>query len=340
MIANVHRYRGALPGGRAGLYAEICQVMLWRRQEAKNLAAQLPGEKKEAVLRGLAYAMMQRRLSDLPREDVLAEIGPALRRLGRRASAEDFLADASSNGLLVERESGQYCFAHHTFQEYLAAVHIRDKGLADDLAETVGDPWWRETTLLYTAQADADPIVAACLDSGTIPALALAFDCADQDSDLDAELRRQLDELLAAVNDPATSPERRRLITGVLVTRHLHQQIRVGNGTRVCARPIPASVFQRFREDTQTPPPDSPSPLPAGDDGLATGMRGSDATAFVRWVNAITGGEAASACSAEPSWRTRPCSVSPAWPRMTSDPAVSGSSPITPVPGQRDPTYG
>ena len=216
MIANVHRYRGALPGGRAGLYAEICQVMLWRRQEAKNLAAQLPGEKKEAVLRSLAYAMMQRRLPDLPREDVLAEIGPALRRLVRRVGAADFLADAGSNGLLVERESGQYCFAHHTFQEYLAAVHIRDKGLADGLAKTVGDPWWRETTLLYTAQVDADPIVAACLDAGTIPALTLAFDCADQDSDLDAGLRQQLDELLAGCDrsrhQPRTPPpDHRRL---------------------------------------------------------------------------------------------------------------------------------
>ena len=53
MIANVHRYRGALPGSRADLYAEICQVMLWRRQEAKNLPAGLAGDKKEALLRGL-----------------------------------------------------------------------------------------------------------------------------------------------------------------------------------------------------------------------------------------------------------------------------------------------
>jgi hypothetical protein len=37
MIATVHRYRGALPGSRVDLYGEICQVMLWRRQEAKNL---------------------------------------------------------------------------------------------------------------------------------------------------------------------------------------------------------------------------------------------------------------------------------------------------------------
>ncbi|GAA3458142.1 hypothetical protein GCM10018963_01550 [Saccharothrix longispora] len=36
MIVNVHRYRGALPGRRVDLYGEICEVMLWRRQEVKN----------------------------------------------------------------------------------------------------------------------------------------------------------------------------------------------------------------------------------------------------------------------------------------------------------------
>ena len=38
MIANVHRYRGALPGTRAELYAEMCVVLLGRRQQAKRLA--------------------------------------------------------------------------------------------------------------------------------------------------------------------------------------------------------------------------------------------------------------------------------------------------------------
>ena len=68
MIAYVHRYRGALPGGRADLYAEILQVMLFRRQEAKNLGVEFAGDKKEALLRGLAYAMMDRRLSDFPHD--------------------------------------------------------------------------------------------------------------------------------------------------------------------------------------------------------------------------------------------------------------------------------
>lgn len=292
MIANVHRYRGALPGSRADLYAEIIQVMLARRQEAKNLSVELAGDKKEALLRGLAYTMMDRRLSDLPHDEVLAQIRPTLRRLPRQVTAEGFLADAASNGLLVERESGLYCFAHHTFQEYLAAAYIHDKGLTDVLAGTVDDPWWRETTLLYTARADADPIVAACLNSGTITALALAFDCADQGSEFAEGLRDRLEGLLAEVANPATSQERRHLITGVLLTRHLHQQVRTSNGTRICTRPISASLYQLFRDDTQTPAPDSPPSAAAGTEP-ASGIRAGDAAGFVNWVNVLIGGETA-----------------------------------------------
>ena len=93
MIANVHRFRSALPGSRADLYSEICEVMLWRRQDAKRLAQQIDGDKKEIVLRNLAYAMMGRRVSDLSREDVLLYIKSTLRRVARGASPGDFLDD-------------------------------------------------------------------------------------------------------------------------------------------------------------------------------------------------------------------------------------------------------
>jgi hypothetical protein len=290
MIANVHRYRGALPGSRVELYDEICQVMLWRRQEAKKLEIQLTGAKKELLLRDLAYTMMDRRLRDLKRKEVLVAIKRTLRRVSKDVTAEDFLADVSSNGLLIERESELYSFAHHTFQEYLAAEHMRQKGVHKILAKTVDDVWWRETALLYTARADGDPIVEACLESGTITALALAFDCADQTSELAPELRDRLDELLGTASAPDTDPERRRLIAGVLLTRHLQQQIRTKEDHSVCAHPITATLYQLFRLDTQIAPPDGPSEHRTSDD-VALGMRLVDANGFVAWANGIIANE-------------------------------------------------
>jgi hypothetical protein len=333
MIANVHRYRGALPGSRAELYAEICQVMLWRRQEAKNLATGLAGDKKEALLRGLAFTMMERRLSDLSRDEVLAETSPALRRLSRRIRGEDFLADVGSNGLLVERETELYCFAHPTFQEYLAAAHIRDKGLVSVLVDAVADPWWREATLLYAAHADADPIIVACLHSNSVIALALAFDCADQDSEIAEDLRDQIEGLLAAATSPEMSQERRRLIAGVLLTRHLHEQQRASDGSRICVRPITVGLYQLFLDDTRTPAPDGRWLITAQTE-TATGMRASDAAAFVQWANAVTAGEATyrlpgSAALDDPTVRallftTPPSDLSPAvW--IQPDEAHGGS---------------
>jgi hypothetical protein len=185
MIANVHRYRGALPGSRPDLYGEICQVMLWRRQEAKKLlSTEIGGNKKELILRALAFTMMRKRVRDLSRAEVINAVNPALRRLSKQLTAEDFLSDVESNGLLIERESRVFSFAHHTFQEYLAAAHISDRGLTKVLTSAVDDVWWRETILLYAARSDADPIIRACLAVNSVSALALAFDCAAQDSEL------------------------------------------------------------------------------------------------------------------------------------------------------------
>ncbi len=289
MIANVHRYRGALPGSRAELYGEICQVMLWRRQQAKNLPSQLRGDKIETPLRALAYAMMHRRVRDLSRAEVLAEFGPTLRRMSRGPTAEDYLADVSGSGLFVERESGLYAFAHLTFQEYLAATHIRDKALVHTLTESVDDDWWWETALLYAARWDADPIVAACLRRRTMTALLLASDCVDQDSELAPELRDQLDDLLSSEVTPDVDPARRRVIAGVLVARHLRPLHRASDGGRVRAMPVTARIYGLYRRDVGGDPPDGP--LRTNQDEPVTGVYGHDAVAFTDWVNESTGGD-------------------------------------------------
>jgi hypothetical protein len=290
MIVNVHRYRGALPGTKSDLYGEICQVMLWRRQEAKRLPVELSGDQKENLLRNLAFVMMCRRVRDLSQAEVLTQFEQILRRMSTTVDGARFLADVSTNGLLVERESGVYAFTHLTFQEYLAASHIRDHGRVELLTDAVDDVWWRETTLLYAARSDADPIVRACLTSGSVTALSLAFDCAEQDGELAPDLRARLDELLGSALRPDAEEERRRLMIGVLLTRHLRRLIRAGDNGRICLRPITCGIYRLYQQDTAARPPDCEPGGPGGLDSAAVvGVRGGDAQRFARWVNEIVG---------------------------------------------------
>lgn len=301
MIANVHRYRRALPGSRADLYAEICQVILWRRQNAKGLDQVIDGDRKVGVLRGLAYTMMKRHVSDLSRADALAVLDPSLRGLfsggwpllGDSAGDGDggvpgaFLSDVVSNGLLIERETGKYAFAHKTFQEYLASVHIREEGLVDELVATVGDDWWLETTLLYAAKSKADLIVEACLKANTGPTLALALDCLEPGNDVAPVLRDQVKQLVGSAADPDADPQLRVLLAAILLSRHTRRRRLTSGETQICLQPVQADLYRLFLADTRTPEPDGQ----LSESGTAVGIRGSDALAFAQWASRLSGGE-------------------------------------------------
>ena len=154
------------------------------------------------------------------------------------------------------------------------------------LADSVGDPWWQETILLYAAAGDASPIVRACLDSGTIPALTLAFDCSEASTEIDPDLRQRLDLERRRAFEPDCSAEHRRLIAGVAASRLTRQTLTTAAGTRICTSPVPAELYWLFLADTQAPRPDSPCDPRSGQP--ATGTWGAEAQAFVRWLNSIT----------------------------------------------------
>jgi hypothetical protein len=289
MIATAHRYRGALPDSRADLYGEICHVLLSRRSQAKDLPELLSWPAKQAVLATIAYQMMRDHVSNLPVGRVLEILAPQLERFPPAVTGEAFLDDISRNGLFIETPSVGYCFAHLTFQEYLAARHVgANPDLVKGLADSVSDPWWHEAILLYAATADASPIVRACLESGTIPALTLAFDCGEATTELDPELRRRLGFERRRAFDPDCSTEHRRLIAGVMAARLARRTLITAAGVRICARPVPADLYWLFLADTQAPRPDSPCDPHVHVGQPATGIWGTEALAFVKWLNSIT----------------------------------------------------
>lgn len=250
MVAYVHLYRDALPGSRYELYRQICEVLLDKRQAAKGLAGSgMKGHQREYVLQALAYAMMSRRLRDVSAAEAAELVRDALSQIDPAIEPEHFLAEIEHGGLLVEPDTGTYAFAHLTFQEYLAARWIRERSLVGELITRIQDDWWRETTLLYVAQVDADAIVSACLDADAADAraLALAADCADEARNISPALRARLDAELSF--QARADPQRRRLIADVLIMRKLRDVARTRQGTQLCAVPVSHLEYSFFLED-------------------------------------------------------------------------------------------
>lgn len=195
MIANVHRYRGALPGTRAELYGEICEVLLGKRHVARGVPVDIPGPQKQVVLRTLAYSMMQDRATDISESKAKAVIEPVLLTVTDVLAPAEFLRSIEeASGLLVEKERGIYTFAHLTFQEYLAAEHVRDNRLVSRLLTHLDSAWWRETIRLFAAISDATPVIEACLEQdGEVDLLVLAAHCVDEGREVGQLARRAVD---------------------------------------------------------------------------------------------------------------------------------------------------
>lgn len=208
MVCMVHRYHGALPGSRAQLYREICQVLLERWRQARGVHDGLTADQKLLVLRPLAAHMMARKQKEIGKAEALLVIRPYLQELNlseaqRKSFLERLQADS---GLLLERESDEWSFAHLSFQEFLTAAHWKESGAPDFAPAHVTETWWREAVLLYAAQADATTLVEISLAVDSVESLGLALDLSREARSLALETRGRLDEMLdRTLSDPRST---------------------------------------------------------------------------------------------------------------------------------------
>ncbi|MEG5136371.1 MULTISPECIES: NACHT domain-containing protein [unclassified Microcoleus] len=200
MIATVHRRGSALPGKRVELYKEICQILLEKRQRAKNIADTLTATQKQSVLQVLAFELMQQKTRDFQLSDGIDWITDKLANVaGNGTNSESFIQQIRDvSGLLVEKEVGVYEFAHLSFQEYLAAVQIKESNQESLLIGNINQSWWAETIRLYAAQSNASNLIRAILamPSPSVEEMALAYDCLDEALSVNPDVRQQLQEKL------------------------------------------------------------------------------------------------------------------------------------------------
>lgn len=293
MIAHLHYYGGSLPANRAQVYQEICRVFLGRRQESKNLLSELLTiNQKELVLCHLALHMMINHKHDLPQDRAQAVIRQTLNSVKPDLPPQDFLEHIqNSSGLIIEREKGVIAFVHETIQEYLTSVQIREEQALYLLTTNVTDIWWRDTILLYCAQADANPIVSACLNDNSPTAIALAADCAESARELSAEYRRNVERALS-YKGISSDQNVRRVVGTALLTRKLRRIALLDTGSYVVAAPISVKEYELFGELYRRPAPKSAANPSASAAALSResaeqpvrGISPHDAWLFSRWV--------------------------------------------------------
>jgi energy-coupling factor transporter ATP-binding protein EcfA2 len=300
MIANVHSYRSTLPGRRVELYAEIFEVFLGKRQQARGLDSDITPAQIKSVLQPLALAMMMAEKRELPHDTAVGIITRPLSLVSTGTTGEEFLAMVQNrSGLLVERESGTWGFSHLTFQEYLAASEIIEGRREEELVSKVSEPWWHETIRLYVAQADATRIVAACISGAkpTVAQLTLAVECLEEARLVLPHLREEIAALMEAGLEDA-DPEHARLAAETKLALRLKRLTRLSDDCYIDAELISCAEYQIFIDarrmagdfrqpdhwmKTHFPPGSAREPL--------LGARPSDAEEFTSWLSERFGGE-------------------------------------------------
>jgi hypothetical protein len=249
------------------------------------------------VLRVLAARMMADRIRDASTEYVADTVDGPLKRVGFPRDAFAFLTLLqSSSGLLLERETDRWSFAHLTFQEYFtAASWVSGVAPPGNWRALAGDAWWHETLRLYSALGDATPILTACLEDGGIAALALAADCVDEAREADpAVANAVLDRVIADLGSPLRP--RRQLAAEVRLSRRLKTLQRIDDSREIDPILITWAEYQLFL-DAIAPSGSTRQPDhwfrndydPVMAQQPAVGVRAQDGKAFCEWLSRRSG---------------------------------------------------
>ncbi len=251
MIATVHYCGSALPGRRVELYQKICELLLGPRQQAKNIDIKLTAEQNKSVLQVLALALMKRKTRTFTLEEGEGLIQEELEKVaGNRLTPAEFLENEIKrlSGLLVERELGVYEFAHLSFQEYLAAVQVKEMQQDDLLRQNLHEPWWAETIRLYAAQSDATNLIREALTHPTVASLTLAYDCGKEGLKVQPAVAKELDDMLE-VGLESDEPAIAKMAAEVKLSWRLNHLFKVDETTAMDTGYITWAEYQLFLEE-------------------------------------------------------------------------------------------
>jgi hypothetical protein len=184
MMASYHKNNPArsLPLVRHRLYQGFCRMLLEDRPQSKKIAMLLTAEESQPVLQRVALTMVQQDRIALSLENMAQLVEQSLAQCieasgGTMVSASVFVKQMEEvSELFVRRQaSDEYEFAHRSFQEYLAAAEVKQRNEPSLLVALSKE--WRDTAVLYAAQANPTSLIEQLCDQAGEESLNLAYDC-------------------------------------------------------------------------------------------------------------------------------------------------------------------
>ncbi len=169
IIAVTHKFKERLPQRRLDVYREIFKLLLEDRpyQRQTRLTISNAADNQE-ILQPLALSLTKANITQFkPRQgaewvkDRLAKVysDPAL-------TPEKFLQEIQQvSGLLAGGEGYLYEFTHKTFQEYLAAVELSERGIGQrEVISHFSDKNWKEVVYFYALLTNPVPFIEKALE--------------------------------------------------------------------------------------------------------------------------------------------------------------------------------
>ena len=217
-LVRMHRELGGLPARRVDLYNKLCEALVVHGTRGGKDNFTPP--QRLAVFRPLAASMSRRKAKTMKTADVLKAVTPLFPGTPAPAVEGFVKALSTGTGLWTESEPGNWRFIHPALQEYLTAAYFAEKkGPGGPWEELVGDPSWDETLIMFSALAEATPVIQVCLQSATVPTLTLATQCLEEATVIAPEVKALADKVLIESLEVSDSKRRHRAAEVLLARR-------------------------------------------------------------------------------------------------------------------------
>ena len=151
IISIIYEEDRQLPQRRVELYNRCIEVLLSRWDVARRIINKYDPKAKEKIIRKFALESHISNNKTFTKDDLLIKFLEYLPEFNiDKENSEDILNEiVQRNALLEEISIDSYEFVHLSFQEYLAALELRERKDYKMILKHLYEPWWEEVILLF-----------------------------------------------------------------------------------------------------------------------------------------------------------------------------------------------